>query len=315
MNLLLAVSGGVDSMYLAWKSRELFPNMKIAVAHCNFLLRGVESDGDEAFVREWCEANGVCFLHRSFDTAGYAAGNGVSIEMAARTLRYSWFSELCKGSAPELAGSGFDGFYGVAVAHNANDNAETLLLNMLRGTGSRGLRGMSRESVMESMDGLRIIRPLLAVERSEIRSWMEANGHGWREDRTNGENDYKRNRIRNQVFPILETINPSFIRTLGRDMAHLAQVDDIAEELYMNARPSLIREDGRIDLKDLMANRHWKYLLWRLIEPYHLSEETFGKLTELLESGRTISGKSFESPTHILSIHKKTMAAEPRKKD
>ena len=130
--ILLAVSGGIDSMYLANRAPELFPGARFAVAHCNFTLRGAESDGDEQFVRDWCAAHGLdCFV-RCFETAAYAAEHGVSIEMAARELRYAWFAELCRA----------EGFAAVAVAHNADDNAETMLLNLLRGTGTRGLRGM-----------------------------------------------------------------------------------------------------------------------------------------------------------------------------
>ena len=141
MRILLAVSGGIDSMYLANRAPELFPGARFAVAHCNFTLRGAESDGDEAFVRDWCAAHALdCFVQR-FDTAAYATEHGVSIEMAARELRYAWFARLCREK----------GFDAVAVAHNADDNAETMLLNLLRGTGTRGLRGMGEH------DG--IVRP------------------------------------------------------------------------------------------------------------------------------------------------------------
>ena len=132
MKVLLAVSGGIDSMYMLHRAPELFPGASFAVAHCNFSLRGEESDGDEAFVRDACAALGVeCFVKR-FDTPGHAAANGVSVEMAARELRYAWFAELCSAH----------GFDTLATAHNANDNAETLFLNLLRGSGTKGLRGM-----------------------------------------------------------------------------------------------------------------------------------------------------------------------------
>ena len=122
MKVLLAVSGGIDSMYLAWNAGELFPGSSFAVAHCNFRLRGAESDGDEAFVREWCASQGLPLYVRNFDTAAFAAQQGISVEMAARQLRYSWFSTLC-------AEEGFDA---VAIAHNADDDAETMMLNLLR---------------------------------------------------------------------------------------------------------------------------------------------------------------------------------------
>lgn len=292
MRILLAVSGGVDSMYLANRARELFPGSCFAVAHCNFRLRGAESDGDEAFVRNWCEENGMQLYVSGFDTREYASSHGISIEMAARDLRYGWFAKLCSE----------EGFDAVAVAHNANDNAETLMLNLLRGTGSKGLRGMSGNCAG-------ILRPLLGTTRAEIEEWMKSRGLDWREDSSNSLNDVKRNRIRNEVFPVFSRINPSFVSTLNRDMEHFSQVDDIAEDYFRNS--GLNMDDG-VDLRTLKSFKHWEYLLYRLLEPYNLSEETFGKLVELLKSDRTVSGKVFQSPTHIVRIRLKKILAEPR---
>lgn len=297
--ILLAVSGGVDSMYMAYKA--IGQSQSFAVAHCNFGLRGEESDGDEAFVRQWCAERGVeCFVKR-FDTAGYASEHGVSIEMAARELRYGWFAELC-------AGHGFDALW---VAHNANDNAETLILNLLRGTGSRGLRGMSPERLFNGETS--IVRPLLGTPRQEIEAWMKERGYAWREDRTNSESDYKRNRIRNEVFPQFALINPSFLQTLARDMEHFSQVDDIADDYYGKALEKVLTSGPdagfpAVSVPALLELKHWKYVLWRVLEPYCLSRETFGKLTELLESGRTISGKVFQGPDHLVFIKKKTIS-------
>lgn len=287
-------------MYLANRAREFFPGACFAIAHCNFHLRGEESDGDMRFVREWAEKHGTELFVMDFDTSAYAAERGISIEMAARELRYSWFTSLCREK----------GFEAVAVAHNANDNAETLLLNLLRGSGSRGLRGMSEESVqIIGGENLRILRPMLGISRKEIAGWMTAHGEGWREDSTNAESDCKRNIIRNEVFPLLAGINPSFIRTLNRDMEHFRLTDDIAEDYFRSCGLSM--EDG-VDLRRLKALKHWKYVLFRLLEPYNFSEETFTKLVELLESGRTVSGKVFQSPTHLVSIKLKTISVNPR---
>ena len=291
MHLLLAVSGGIDSMYLANRAPELFPGARFAVAHCNFALRGAESDGDEAFVRDWCAAHGLeCFVRR-FDTAGYAAEHGVSIEMAARELRYAWFAELCRDG----------GFEAVAVAHNADDNAETLVLNLLRGTGTRGLRGMG------DRDG--IVRPLLGTTRAEIRNWMNAHGCAWRDDSTNADSTPKRNRIRNEVFPVFAKINPSFIRTLGDDMERFARVDDIAEAWFRSVRDGLTTEDGAVRIPAVLALEHWEYALWRLLEGAGLSGPTFGKLVALLRRYKdeprgtvTIGGKTFEGNGTVLAI-------------
>jgi tRNA(Ile)-lysidine synthase len=303
MRVLLAVSGGIDSMYMLHRAPELFPGASFAVVHCNFGLRGEESDGDEAFVREACAALGVeCFVKR-FDTVGYASSHGVSVEMAARELRYAWFRELC-------AQYGFDT---LATAHNANDNAETLILNLLRGTGTKGLRGIPTGT---------ILRPLLETTREEIRSWMEANGHKWREDRTNAENGARRNKIRNQVFPVFGEINPSFVKTLGEDMARIRQTDDIAEDYYREAAERIVKASANsleISVMPLLELKHWRYVLWRILEDCSFSAETFGKLCALLEryatepSGTvTLSGKTFQSPTHILSARRKTLVLKER---
>lgn|SRR5574344_650672 len=299
--ILLAVSGGIDSMYMASRATELFHGDSFAVAHCNFSLRGEESDGDEQFVREWCSTHGVeCYVKR-FDTAGYASSHKISIEMAARNLRYSWFRDLCTEK----------GFSAVAVAHNANDNAETLILNLLRGTGSKGIRGMGGRD--------NIIRPLLDTTREEIRDWMQKNGCGWREDRTNSENEYKRNKIRNEIFPLFSEINPSFIRTLNEDMQRFSEVDDIASEYYASVKDSVMQPDSTICVTSLLELRHWEYVLWRLLEQYGFSMQTFEKLLELLRKYKeepsgtvTLSGKTFESPGFVLKAEKKKLTITSR---
>ena len=278
-------------MYLANRAPELFPGARFAVAHCNFALRGAESDGDEAFVRDWCAARGwECFVRR-FDTAAYAAERGVSIEMAARELRYAWFAALCRE----------EGFEAVAVAHNADDNAETMILNLLRGTGTRGLRGMG------DRDG--IVRPLLDIPRAEIRAWMSAHGCAWREDSSNADNTPKRNRIRNEVFPVFARINPSFLRTLGEDMARIARTDDIAESWFQSVREGLTTPDGAVRIPAVLALEHWEYALWRLLEHAGLSGPTFDKLVALLRRYKdeprgtvTIGGKTFEGNGTVLVI-------------
>ena len=294
--ILLAVSGGIDSMYLANRAPELFPGARFAVAHCNFALRGAESDADEAFVRAWCAEHGLeCFVKR-FDTRGHAAEHGVSIEMAARDLRYAWFAELRRAG----------GFDAVAVAHNADDNAETLLLNLLRGTGTRGLRGMGDH------DG--IVRPLLDIPREDIRAWMTARGLAWREDSTNADSAPKRNRIRNEVFPIFARINPSFIRTLGEDMRRFARVDDIADSYFRTVREGLTTETGDIRIPAVLALEYWEYVLWRLLEGAGLSGPTFEKLVALLRRYKdeprgtvTIGGKTFEGTGTVLRIEKELL--------
>ena len=255
---------------------------EFAVAHCNFRLRDKESDGDEQFVRDWCDKHRDrikhCYVKRP-GTAAYAAEHGISIEMAARELRYSFFRDLC------LIGE----YDAVAVAHNADDNAETLMLNLLRGCGSRGMRGMSADS---GVYPLRIIRPLLGVSRSEIRKWMEAEGLTWREDSTNAETVFKRNKLRSKVMPVFAEINPSYLRTLSADMERFAQVDDIAEDYCRQAAEVCILPDGAIDLKKVLTFKHWEYLLFRFTEG-NLNADGLLRLKKSVESGRPLGGKIF----------------------
>lgn len=304
MRILLTISGGIDSMYLASRAGELFPGAVFAVAHCNFNLRGAESDGDCAFVKEWCAHHSFPFFSKEFDTSGYAEANGISIEMAARELRYEWFGELCRT----------EGFDAIAVAHNANDNAETLMLNLLRGTGTRGIRGMSASGVT---GGMTVLRPLLGTTRKEIERWMTAHGQTWREDRTNAESEYKRNKLRNLAFPVFGDINPSFVKTLGEDMQRFRMVDDIAEDYFLENVATVFDGDA-IDTRRLLQLKHWEYVLWRILEHCSFSYETFGKMTALLEKYKnepsgtvTLGGKKFESPTHIVrAVRKKLLISE-----
>ena len=211
--LLVAVSGGVDSMCLAEKVR--LEGGPFAIAHCNFGLRGAESDADEAFVRAWASARGIPIHVKQFETQAFASAQGISVEMAARQLRYHWFGQLCHEF----------GYSAVAVAHNANDNAETLILNLLRGTGLRGIVGMKASGFLPDPDfaHISLLRPLLGMTREDIEAFAREHGLTWREDSSNASNDFKRNKIRNLVFPVFREINPSFVQTLNRDMERFAE--------------------------------------------------------------------------------------------
>jgi tRNA(Ile)-lysidine synthetase-like protein len=206
--LLVGVSGGIDSMVLAEKVR--LSGEPFAIAHCNFGLRGDESDEDERFVRDWAAGYGIHVHVRRFATTLTAREEGISIEMAARRLRYHWFGQLCRQF----------GYEAVAVAHNANDNAETLLLNLLRGTGVRGITGMKASGFLpdRAFSDIPLLRPLLGMTRDEIVAFSAEHNISFRTDSSNGLNEYKRNKIRNQVFPIFLEINPRFVETLNRDM-------------------------------------------------------------------------------------------------
>ena len=296
---LLAVSGGIDSICLASLFLNSSAGRRFAVAHCNFHLRGEDSDSDEALVAAWCGRNGVRYHKADFDTEQYASSHSVSIEMAARELRYDWFASLCKDN----------GYYGVAVAHNANDNAETLILNLLRGTGLRGITGMQVETVVpvtrDELSGVRLLRPMLSFSRKQIEEYVAANSLEYHDDRTNAETVYKRNRIRHLVFPVFESLNPSFLTTFAREMNAFSEVQEIADDYFISVRESVCEPAGKDELLRVNAVRlchlkHYKYVLYRLLETYGFRDRLLEPVVRLLESGKTFSGKIFEAPGYEL---------------
>ncbi len=217
--VLAAVSGGVDSMVMLDALIHCQLDLEIAVAHVNFNLRGQESDADTRMVREWCTDHKITMYEESFQTTEYATENGISIEMAARELRYNWFYTL-------MAEHNFDF---LAIAHNANDNAETLLLNLTRGCGIEGIGGI-KEKVQIQPEQY-IIRPLMAYSRKQIEKYALKFKVPYRTDSTNLLSDYSRNRIRNEIFPHLEKINPSVITTFNRNIRHFQQAGAVLQKM------------------------------------------------------------------------------------
>lgn len=220
---LLAVSGGLDSMVLA----HLFQRAghPLGIAHCNFQLRGAESDADEGLVRLLAENWQVPFFSTRFETGAFAEKNGLSIQMAARQLRYAWFRETALQN----------GFARVATAHNLNDSVETALINFARGTGLGGLKGIAIRTKLEDPAGgvpegegssLDLIRPLLFASRPEIESYAHQNSIPWRDDSSNAADDYTRNYLRHRILPLFEAINPAFMQTAGRNLGRLRETDD-----------------------------------------------------------------------------------------
>lgn len=291
---LLGVSGGIDSMCMAelFKGSRLKPSF--AIAHVNFSLRGEDSDGDEAFVRDWAESNGVEFFTTRFDTRAYASRKGISIEMAARELRYGWFGTL-------LDEYGFDF---IAVAHNRNDAAETMYLNLLRGTGIRGIAGMKEVSG-------KVIRPLLSFTRREIEDFTLENKIHHREDATNSDSSFSRNRIRNEVFPQFERINPSFLETASREMAHFAEIETVLDELFEQKKDVLTRCEDEvlcIDIDRLAQENNPRYWLFRLLQPFGFGDDILDRIETALEGQ---SGKTFFSSTHKVIRDRKFLKVYP----
>ena len=288
--VLLAVSGGVDSMTMADLFLHSALRLPLAVAHVNFGLRGEASDGDEALVRNWCGVNDVpCFVKR-VETFQHASDCGVSVEMAARELRYGWFVELCRS----------EGFTHLAVAHNLDDHAETLLLHLLRGTGLRGLAGIRETAQLPGADGVQVIRPLLEFSRAEIEAHAVRAGVAFRVDATNSDIAIPRNRIRHKVFPELAAVNPSFRQTFRREMRHFAQAQRLLDDVFEAGCDGLRREQDsvlHIDIPALLRREEPGWWLWRLLEDYGFNTS---QLEQIEASLNAQSGKEFLSATHRL---------------
>lgn len=292
--MLLAVSGGMDSMCLADLWLRSFGAGTCALAHCNFNLRGAESDGDEALVTEWAENHGVKLHKVSFDTYSYASGNGLSIEMAARELRYRWFAGLCEEY----------GYDAVVTAHHADDNAETLVLNIVRGTGMKGLSGMKPLSPVPYGKGW-IMRPMLSFTRKQIDGHVFAWKVPYRDDSTNSSVEYRRNSIRHEIFPLFERMNPSYVRTLNREIRYFSDASDIVEQWCRDHVGSVCGEDGTyVDTAALLSIPQWRYLLYYILEPFGFNSAVLESLESLLVSDRTASGKRFESEGYVLHVER-----------
>lgn len=241
-DLLLAVSGGVDSSAMADIIHQLYPTNKcrIGVAHVNFHLRGEDSNSDQEFVRNLAQRYGFEFFTADFDTLKYAKEHKLSVEIAARDLRYNWFRELAEK----------EGFYVLMTAHNADDNAETLLLNLVRGTGRQGLNAIrpyrlidlssENENTSKQRRYLRLVRPLLNITREEIEEYAKENNLKYCIDKTNAQNEYSRNKIRNQVMPLLKEINPSVIQTLNKDISRFRELNAEVDKLVAAKVESLL---------------------------------------------------------------------------
>lgn len=209
--LLVALSGGADSVCLLRVLQKL--GFRCAAAHCNFHLRGDESDRDERFVRQLCDELGVRLHLVHFDTLAVAERQRQSLELTARRLRYEWFGEVMEEN----------GYTALCVGHHRDDNVETLLLNLVRGSGIQGLCGMEPDRLSQEF-GIRIVRPLLEVSREEIQSWLGGLGQAWVTDSTNMQNCAARNVVRNEVIPLLESINPAAAQNIQRTIMNLREV-------------------------------------------------------------------------------------------
>jgi tRNA(Ile)-lysidine synthase len=279
--LLAAVSGGIDSVVLC----DILSCLKIsfALVHCNFGLRGEESDADELFVKKLAKKYEVPVFVEHFSTQQFAGQEKISIQMAARYLRYDWFEKIRQQQ----------GYDWIATAHHHNDAAESILLNLTRGTGIAGLHGIPAKVG-------HIIRPLLSLTKDDIYDYVTARQLSWREDSSNENTKYQRNLIRQEVIPRLKQINPNLEQTLATTIQKVQGAEAVFQQYVDQVRAQACRQQAEalyLDLGPLRAATSLPVVLAEILKPYQFNYDT---VLEMVAAFSSISGKRFESPTHVL---------------
>jgi len=277
--ILLAVSGGIDSMVMTHLFMRL--GFDFRIAHCNFALRGEESDGDEEFVKDFARRHNIPFYSIRFDTKSLATSKGLSIQMTARELRYKWFENLRTEH----------GLSYVALAHNLNDNIETFLINLIRGTGIAGLSGIKPKNEC-------LIRPLLFAPRSEIKEYSEKYEVAYREDSSNSDIKYTRNKIRHLIMPVLKEINPSFENTIEETIGRVTDINEIYSGQIEKIKKTVIRENiGSLFVKisELTSLTPLNTILFELFRNYGIARPMIPELVKLTTSR---NGSQLITPSH-----------------
>ena len=292
--ILLTVSGGVDSMVML--SLFVRCGYTVGVAHCNFQLRGTESDEDEVLVQKEAAKYGVPCYNRRFETAAEMERTGESMEMAARRLRYAWFDELSRQ----------EGYTVVAIAHHADDSIETFFINLLRGTGLRGLTGISTQVG-------KVIRPLLFASRREILEYAAANHIPYREDSSNRSTKYLRNKIRLGLIPRIREINPKFTSLMCRNLARLTDAQLFINHGIERIRALAVTSDAGIDTIHLdridPAFPH-EFVIYELLNSaYGFKGDVIDSLCHALEQGAT--GRRFYARDHVATIDRGRILVSP----
>ena len=289
--VLLGVSGGIDSMVMVQLFLEA--GLKPGIAHCNYRLRGEESEKDLLFVRQFAEKNDLPFHMREFDTDGYAREHKLSVQMAARKLRYQWFEQLLKEYRYDV----------VAIGHNKDDLAETFMINLSRGTGLKGLTGIKVKQGV-------FVRPLLFATREDIEKYSREKGVHYREDSSNLTTKYTRNKIRHQVIPVFRELNPRFLDVMVENIEHLRDAWALYQEALEHKKKELVRKEGadcyiRKDLKDDTTRQT---LLYEILKDYHFTKETVRIIAGSMEGP---PGKAFYSTTHKLIRDREWLIVTP----
>lgn len=280
--LILATSGGIDSMVLLNLLKNL--DVELIIAHCNFTLRGKESDKDQTLVKCIAEQNELVFQTINFDTQKYAQENKLSIEEAARILRYEWFEKIRKELNANL----------IVTAHHLNDNTETLLFNITKGTGIKGLRGMLPKRG-------KIIRPLLEISRAEIEKFAQEKNIAYREDASNNSLEYSRNLIRKNIIPELNKVNTSFLKTQVNHFDRFREIELFYNDVVEKLKKELFKEkkgDFYLSINKLLKFKGFRTLLFEILNQYDFSNHQVDDILELILNNKAVSGKTFFSKTY-----------------
>ncbi len=264
--VLLTVSGGIDSIVLAHLFHKA--GFSFGIAHCNFNLRGKHSDEDEAFVKKIADAYGVAFHSKHFDTKTYADIHRLSIQMAARQLRYAWFNELINEF----------GYDKIATAHHQNDVVETVLLNLTKGTGIAGLHGIQKKNG-------HIIRPLLFTDKKAIETYAKKEGLTWREDASNNKGlPYERNHIRHKVVPALQAINPNLVSGFERTTEKISATELLVKEYLEVLKAKIItQKEGSLyfSIEALRQTTESQLVLFEFIKEYGFTYDDCREIIKL----------------------------------
>ncbi|MBQ8492870.1 MAG: tRNA lysidine(34) synthetase TilS [Alistipes sp.] len=296
--LLLTVSGGVDSMVMM--SLAAAAGYRFGVAHCNFQLRGQESDDDELLVEREARRYGAEFYNKRFDTLGEMERTGESMEMAARRLRYAWFKELCDEH----------GYTAIAIAHHSNDSIETFFINMLRGTGLRGLTGITTQLG-------RVVRPMMFATRKDIHDYALAHHIPFREDWSNRSTKYLRNKVRIGLVPMLKEINPQFTTIMRRNIARLSQAQDFITSAINIVKSEALEHSGDIHtlhVKRIRPTLPRNYVIYEILNSeYGFKGDVVDALCHAIDNDAT--GRRFYSREWVAVVDRGDVVVAPIMED
>lgn len=294
--VLLAVSGGIDSVVMSTLFSEA--GFDFAIAHCNFGLREEESDADEKFVRKLARKAKVDCHVKHFDTQQFAEDHSLSIQMAARELRYNWFEELAEAQ----------GYQYIALAHHKGDLLETMLLNLTRGTGIAGLHGITPKRG-------RFIRPLLFASKDDIYAYVTENQLIWREDSSNASTKYYRNKIRHDVIPALQELNPKLEQTFQQTAEKVGAVERLFYRQADALRQKVLLPQGSdslLQLQPVLDSTEPTLFLSELLNPWGFSYAQAKEVLAVYREAPTVAGKVFDSPTHRLNLDRGQLVISPK---